>query len=250
MKKITLIAFALVQFTSFSQNYVNDPTFINPSPATWSVVGSGAETGYDATDTHTADGSGCYVVGPNFNSEIKQTIAAGDTPSGTSVIYTVKYWVKGTAGTQVIFSAFNDGGNVSGTQYTIATTDTWEQVQETFTFNTDTGVTFKLIKKGGNFLSVKFDDVSMEEGNTLSAKNSENTLFSISPTAVSDYLNIQPKTGDLIDKVEIYSILGEKVKTVASTDIRQVSVNELTSGIYLVRAYSKNKNSVTKILKN
>jgi len=67
------------------------------------------------------------------------------------------------------------------------------------------------------------------------------------PNPVSDILSIQSKTMS-IDKVEIYSILGKRIKSIYS-EFSSISTVNLTSGIYIVKIYSVKGSTVRKLIK-
>ncbi|WP_445747576.1 hypothetical protein [Polaribacter sp.] len=212
MKKITLIAFTIMFYSGFAQNYI--PNAIFSSPATeWVEMIAGTVMGFSASDSHTADGSGCYIVVSNgsFNSHILQNISSSTLPSGST--FTIKYWVKGAASVKVQSRPFSDKNNVLGITYTIQQDDTWELVEEVYPFNPSANIIVKFFNRiNVPGTTVKFDDVSLELGNTLSVKNNEKNIFSVYPTVTSDYLTIKSKTGSQIDNVEFYSITCQKVR--------------------------------------
>lgn len=70
--------------------------------------------------------------------------------------------------------------------------------------------------------------------------------ISIYPNPVKDILTINSKTQLL--KVEIYSILGKKVKEIY-TDFNSIPTHDLSHGIYILKIYSENSFLIKKILK-
>jgi hypothetical protein len=107
--------------------------------------------------------------------------------------------------------------------------------------------TFRL---GGNGAIVEFDDLKIynyeltatEVGqlyttNTLSAKDfsTKNLKVSLYPNPVKDVLNIETATE--IKSVAIYNLLGQKVKTAKS---RNIKVADLSNGTYMVRVEDVN----------
>ena len=68
----------------------------------------------------------------------------------------------------------------------------------------------------------------------------------IYPNPVKDILTIDSKIQ--LTKVEIYSILGKKVKVILS-DFKSIQAHDLSHGIYIVKIYSNNSFLVKKILK-
>lgn len=67
------------------------------------------------------------------------------------------------------------------------------------------------------------------------------------PNPVKDVLNIASKT-ELI-KVEIYSLLGNKIKELRS-GLNSIKTSNLSRGIYIVKIYSENNCTTLKMIKN
>ena len=59
-------------------------------------------------------------------------------------------------------------------------------------------------------------------------------------------LSIQSKL--TLEKIEIYSILGQKVKEV-NMDFKSIQVNNLSRGIYMIKLYSEKGTVVRKLIK-
>ena len=68
----------------------------------------------------------------------------------------------------------------------------------------------------------------------------------IYPNPVSDILSVESKLA--LKKVEIYSILGQKVKEINS-DFNSISTNHLSRGIFLIKIYSDKGIAVRKLIK-
>ena len=66
------------------------------------------------------------------------------------------------------------------------------------------------------------------------------------PNPVSDILSVDSKIA--IQKIEIYSILGQKVKEINS-DFNSISTNHLSRGIFLIKIYSEKGIAVRKLIK-
>ena len=66
------------------------------------------------------------------------------------------------------------------------------------------------------------------------------------PNPVSDMLTVDSKLP--LSKVEIYSILGQRVKEI-DTNLNSISLNNLSNGIYIVRIYFENGTTVRKLIK-
>ena len=67
------------------------------------------------------------------------------------------------------------------------------------------------------------------------------------PNPASEFVNIT--SNSILDKVEIYSLLGTLVsKTTANTN--SIDISNLSKGIYLITVYSDNKKSIKKMIVN
>ena len=66
------------------------------------------------------------------------------------------------------------------------------------------------------------------------------------PNPVSDILSVDSKIA--LKKIEIYSILGQKVKEINS-DFNSISTNHLSRGIFLIKIYSEKGIAVKKLIK-
>jgi hypothetical protein len=71
--------------------------------------------------------------------------------------------------------------------------------------------------------------------------------LNIYPNPVTDILSIDSKTIQ-ITKVEIYSIIGQKVKIVNS-GFNTISTDNLSGGIYLIKVFSEKGNTIRKLIK-
>ncbi len=91
-----------------------------------------------------------------------------------------------------------------------------------------------------------FDDV--QQLATLGVGDLSSGTISIYPNPVKSVLHIDANTMSLT-KVEIYSLLGKKVKEV-TTDFDAISLDELPGGIYFVQAYAGNRQFTQKLIKN
>ena len=70
--------------------------------------------------------------------------------------------------------------------------------------------------------------------------------ISFYPNPATNILTVESKIP--LNKIEIYSILGKKVKEVNS-GFNQISVKSLSSGVYSIRIYSENTSAVKKLIK-
>ncbi len=78
----------------------------------------------------------------------------------------------------------------------------------------------------------------------LSTESFENDSFKVFPNPVSDVVNISSKT--IIDKVELYNVLGEKV--LQSTNTKTLNVESLNAGIYILKVFSNDESATKKIV--
>ncbi|MBI5538792.1 MAG: T9SS type A sorting domain-containing protein [Bacteroidia bacterium] len=76
--------------------------------------------------------------------------------------------------------------------------------------------------------------------------NTEND-FRIFPNPVFNNLNIEISSYNNFESIEIYSILGKKVKSILLTnDNIEIKVSDLPSGIYILKAEDKSHNIISK----
>jgi hypothetical protein len=81
---------------------------------------------------------------------------------------------------------------------------------------------------------------------TLSIVENDHNFITFYPNPTNDFININSKF--IINKVEIYNVLGELLKT---TNSKKVNLSGLNQGIYILNIYAENKNySSFKIIKN
>jgi len=82
-------------------------------------------------------------------------------------------------------------------------------------------------------------------GATLSDKDFEIAFdFSIYPNPASDIINI--KSISTIDTIEMFDLLGKQVLVTEQTE--QIKVNDLPSGVYLLKVYSDKGNMTKKVV--
>lgn len=88
---------------------------------------------------------------------------------------------------------------------------------------------------------------SYSEQNILSVSEIIEEQLKIYPNPVSNILTIKSEINP-IDKVEIYSVLGKKIKTIDS-DFENINTGDLSKGIYLLRIYTEKGIKVNKLIK-
>ena len=78
----------------------------------------------------------------------------------------------------------------------------------------------------------------------LSVEDFSELLISVYPNPVKDLLVIEMP--NKLDKVEIYNLLGQIVKTAHS---KSLDLSSFSKGMYLVKVYAGNKQNTFKVLK-
>ena len=238
-KNYTLLVCLLVSSIGlFAQtNLLLNPTFTSGSD--WSGVAvatcTGTEIGvYDATESHTADGSGCWKINSCDNNNNRLQSAA---PFAVAMDkYTFTFYVKGTPG-QVVNAWFFNTVNVNPNEgnYVIVGTG-WEKVVQTFDMPAAASITARIRLQTVDS-SIKVDDVSLFLTSSLGVgrfSNAEN--MELYPNPVKDVLTIQ--TSSSIKKMEVFNMLGQKVMTKEQTNF--INVKELNSGTYILNVVSNN----------
>ena len=70
--------------------------------------------------------------------------------------------------------------------------------------------------------------------------------LSVYPNPTSNYINIESSVA--LQKIEIYNILGKKVKEINS-DFNAIPTNNLSNGVYFLKIYSENGLATKKLIK-
>ena len=99
-----------------------------------------------------------------------------------------------------------------------------------------------------SFPGLQLTDITTENSGAVLSVGDEilsNSIL-VYPNPVSD--NLIVNSDIFISKVEIYSVLGKKLKEVKS-DLKSISLSNLSSGIYIMKIYSENSFAVKKIIK-
>jgi endonuclease I/chitodextrinase len=156
-----------------------------------------------------------------------------------------------TVTTQRKFSG-NDGtldvfinGNLEGT---IAYNDT-EQTVTISSINVEGNVQVVIQDNDSGSARVGLDDLSWTCYNPLSIEDNKQDIFSIYPNPVKSELTIQLKL-DESTKIEIYDILGKRVlnKTINSTS--KLNVQDIKTGIYILKITQGNTSISKRLIKN
>ncbi|AUS04335.1 T9SS type A sorting domain-containing protein [Pseudotamlana carrageenivorans] len=77
------------------------------------------------------------------------------------------------------------------------------------------------------------------EYDTLSIDSEQSNTLKLYPNPVKDFLYITGSSQ--VEKVEVYSIQGVLVLKLESQNIQQINLNELKTGVYLIKTYSSSK---------
>ncbi|MDY0216836.1 MAG: T9SS type A sorting domain-containing protein, partial [Bacteroidales bacterium] len=81
-------------------------------------------------------------------------------------------------------------------------------------------------------------------------ENQYNISFNIYPNPSTHLVNISSESSNKIQKVEVYSIQGKLIKSIdnQNSNLIQMDVRDLNSGIYLVKIESNNQFAVQRLL--
>ena len=70
------------------------------------------------------------------------------------------------------------------------------------------------------------------------------TKFSIYPNPASE--NIFFESNFPVNKIEVYSVLGQKVQTLNSTNLKEINISSLPKGVYFLRVYNTNEKIIVR----
>jgi hypothetical protein len=104
-------------------------------------------------------------------------------------------------------------------------------------------VIIALVNECGYGQPIYVDNININ-ATTLSIEEQVLDELVVYPNPASDVLNI--KASVQLERVEIYSILGEKILVTEETS--QIDVKRLSSGVYLLKIYSENGKSIRRII--
>ena len=82
------------------------------------------------------------------------------------------------------------------------------------------------------------DYVRVYQNKTASTDDFFSSKFTVYPNPATNFLNI--KTNEILDKVEIFSTLGQLIKK-QDTNLKRINVEGLNAGLYFVKIYSNSK---------
>lgn len=84
------------------------------------------------------------------------------------------------------------------------------------------------------------------DGQVESVNDINNMNISVFPNPTNDIVKI---TGDDFNKVEVYNILGQRIFISEDTDLKTINLQNLSSGSYILKIYTKKGSVVKKVFK-
>jgi len=100
----------------------------------------------------------------------------------------------------------------------------------------------------GGLAVTKYFSYTVGDACTLSTSDNElESTLMLYPNPVKNVLNIDTKT-IVLTKVEIYSVIGKKMM-VFKNDLNRINVENLSSGLYLIKVFADKLNYTTKFIK-
>jgi hypothetical protein len=247
MKKITFLFTLLLTITlSFGQELITNGDFEAGNTNGW------YNTGANISASITLPYAGTYRgnMGNDFCS-IRQDITVA-----TNVEYTVSFWWRfnNTTTTDGFVSIRSniDNSEIDNSVSTLSSgTTTWTNVTFTFTSTTVTDVRIQMNKNTsatGENNSIAIDNVSIVPSSSLSVNDLAQFNFKSYPNPAKDYINLSAAKN--INKVEIYTLLGQQVKSIPlNSNSAKVNVSGLSKGVYLVKTFIEDAVGTYKFIK-
>jgi hypothetical protein len=255
MKKITFLITLLLAFSiSFGQNLLTNGGFesggvpVSPVPS-WSGFKNRV-----VTDDLTSSLSGQVE---NGDGSLFQAFAV---TSGQTYSVSFDYrWVTSAAANSVMTVRAKDNdvlatnlditGGDSSNGFTLnAAVDQW--FSGSFSVTIPTGVTsvrLLFFKANGN-KPLNLDNVSVTLDATASVQDLAKFSFNAYPNPAKDIINLSAAKN--IDKIEIYSLLGQQVKSIPlNSNSAKVNVSGLSKGVYLVKTFIEDAVGTYKFIK-
>ncbi|WP_196888568.1 HYR domain-containing protein [Aureivirga sp. CE67] len=107
-------------------------------------------------------------------------------------------------------------------------------------------VTINVTDNGGNTISCQFD-LQLEEEPKIGIDEEELLNLTLYPNPTTDVFYVSSKYR--IDTIEIYSVLGNRIKVIEANNVTDVDISELASGTYHVICKSKDLAHSSRIIK-
>ncbi|NJB83144.1 T9SS type A sorting domain-containing protein [Wenyingzhuangia aestuarii] len=285
MKKITLLALTIIPvFTMSSQiaGFNTDAYGFELTNVQWTSGGThnGASSPGNIVDAITQnDGfiqsdekarTGTYSLLADFSSSIP-----GETPSlqgwranvngetnydyiasATTKNYTLSAYIYINATTDGNLRITSQGSN--GRQYNqlsiplnTVPTDTWTKFSISFDQNVPqedywSSVNFSTLPTGN--VKIFVDDISIVETSTLSANRLDKDIFNLAVNYNTSKLNITAPKGS---KLEIFNVLGSKIKTIDITEKNNIiDISTLSKNMYICKLNYQGNTITKKIIAN
>ncbi len=256
MRKITLfmLAFTLTASFSFGQNLLNNSDFETGAPGDAVPSWSGFKnriavddiTNSQVGQIENGDGSlfqeFAVTPGETYDVNIDYRWFGGGGAPNASLTMRVK-----EVGNLSNNLPLNGANNGDGAGFTLDTDlDVWKSAS--FSFQVPAGITavrLLMFKPNGN-KPLNVDNASVSVN--LSTKEFDKFQFKAFPNPVEDVLSITANTK--IDKVELFNVLGNKVKTIRlNNQNNQISLMSLSRGVYMMKTYIQGSVGTYKIIK-
>lgn len=219
------------------ENFTNIPT-VTPSSYTTRTWTGDSGLGYTATDARTDQTLTTKAICIRNGS-----LTASKAQNGIgSLTVTTQLKFTGTSGT---FNLRVNGNIVRTIPYsTTVTTTTISDINisgDAIISFTDNSVTTN---------RVAIDDLSWTCYSNLNNETFEQDNFIIYPNPSNGHFTIQFNNSNESGKIEILSVLGEKVFEKENSNLSAISINSLAKGIYFVRINQDSKTTIKKIIIN
>lgn len=201
--------------------------------ATWTLKLAGITTYYFF------DENNGYAIGGNT---FKKTTDGGTTWQSTNLLNTGNYIYMRFYNSQIGYIMRDDGLILR----TVNAGQNWY-----YEYNSSY---FKYLDLYNSTLSVSgslgiiFKSTMPDSLNTIDNNNNTNTI-SVFPNPSSDFIYIQTKDNQSITSVELFSVLGKKIKSIEPTDnpnLVSINLGQESRGLYLLRIYLADGNISTK----
>ena len=182
------------------------------------------------------------TIGNDYNFSIDSRSEAAGTPSEVYILNTAIANEDG-----IDANKYADASVVTGMDIT-NDEDAW--VTNTFTFTATTTEVVIYVRSlnsiDGN-TEVFYDNISLQMAATASVDDVFASNLKIYPNPANDYLTIESKNIK-IESIEIYSLLGQKMKSDLQLKSNRLDVSDLSNGLYLLKVNSESGSSTRKIV--
>lgn len=244
--------FANAQITLFTDDFetnYNDAVSIDAIDDTWYTFGTDFTFPATNSESQGAEGSDWYVklqrngtVNFAYIERVFELIA-GET-------YEFKAWVfPDLAGQRNAYSLrILDNTTLIAQSANPTQGNTWEEISLTYVAEANQAYKFRFQKTWGN-AGGSMDNYSVvcTTCTTASVEDLNSLNFTVSPNPASGIVRLISDSP--LEKVELYSLTGAKIIEIKGND--HIDLSGMSSGIYLLKAYSKNRSFVTKkLIKN